>query len=140
MKTIGSTIIMLALASSLFADNGKELKLASPDGTHEIVFYQKQVSPAVNELCYRVDYKSQPVVNESRAGLELDNRIWEMALGVRNLKQPACWMDNLEVDSVTYQPETNLTWQCTRSLPGRHPLSLQERQLRLSAQYRGTCL
>ena len=72
MKTIGSTIIMLALASSLFADNGKELKLASPDGTHEIVFYQKQVSPAVNELCYRVDYKSQPVVNESRAGLELD--------------------------------------------------------------------
>lgn len=34
MKTIGSTIIMLALASSLFADNGKELKLASPDGTH----------------------------------------------------------------------------------------------------------
>ena len=68
MKTIGSTIIMLALASSLFADNGKELKLASPDGTHEIVFYQKQVSPAVNELCYRVDYKSQPVVNESRAG------------------------------------------------------------------------
>lgn len=111
MKTIGSTIIMLALASSLFADNGKELKLASPDGTHEIVFYQKQVSPAVNELCYRVDYKSQPVVNESRAGLELDNRIWEMALGVRNLKQPACWMDNLEVDSVTYQPETNLTWQ-----------------------------
>ena len=49
MKTIGSTIIMLALASSLFADNGKELKLASPDGTHEIVFYQKQVSPAVNE-------------------------------------------------------------------------------------------
>ena len=73
MKTIGSTIIMLALASSLFADNGKELKLASPDGTHEIVFYQKQVSPAVNELCYRVDYKSQPVVNESRAGLELDS-------------------------------------------------------------------
>ena len=82
-----------------------------PDGTHEIAFYQKQVSPAANELCYRVDYKSQPVVNESRAGLELDNRIWEMALGARNLKQPACWMDNLEVDSVTYQPETDITWQ-----------------------------
>lgn len=111
MKTIGSTIIMLALVPSLFADNGKELKLTSPDGTHEIAFYQKQVSPAVNELCYRVDYKSQPVVNESRAGLELDNRIWEMALGARNLKQPACWMDNLEVDSVTYQPETDITWQ-----------------------------
>ena len=34
MKTIGSTIIMLALVPSLFADNSKELKLASPDGTH----------------------------------------------------------------------------------------------------------
>lgn len=89
MKTIGSAIIMLVLTPSLFADNGKELKLTSPDGTHEIAFYQKQVSPAANELCYRVDYKSQPVVNESRAGLELDNRIWEMALGARNLKQPA---------------------------------------------------
>ncbi len=111
MKTIGSAIIMLVLTPSLFADNGKELKLTSPDGTHEIAFYQKQVSPAANELCYRVDYKSQPVVNESRAGLELDNRIWEMALGARNLKQPACWMDNLEVDSVTYQPETDITWQ-----------------------------
>ena len=50
MKTIGSTIIMLALVPSLFADNSRELKLASPDGTHEIAFYQKQVSPAVNEL------------------------------------------------------------------------------------------
>jgi len=37
MKTIGSTIIMLALVPSLFADNSRELKLASPDGTHEIV-------------------------------------------------------------------------------------------------------
>ena len=50
MKTIGSAIIMLVLTPSLFADNGKELKLTSPDGTHEIAFYQKQVSPAANEL------------------------------------------------------------------------------------------
>ena len=89
MRSYTCLLYTSALASSLFADNGKELKRASPDGTHEIVFYQKQVSPAVNELCYRVDYKSQPVVNESRAGLELYNLIWEMALGVRNLKQPA---------------------------------------------------
>ena len=41
-------------------------------------------------------FKGQPVIEESRAGLELDNRIWEMALGQRKLIQPACWMDNLE--------------------------------------------
>lgn len=97
MKNINSAIIMLVFgSSSLFAGNPKELKLASPDGTHEVAFYQKQTSPIVNELCYRVTFKGKPVINESRAGLELDNRIWEMALGARDIKQPACWMDNLE--------------------------------------------
>ena len=110
MKNINSAIMMLAFSSTLLAGNTKELKLASPNGTQEIAFYQKQVSPSVNELYYRVDYKGNSVINESRAGLELDNRIWEMALGARDLKQPACWMDNLEVDSVAYQPETNITW------------------------------
>lgn len=95
---------------SLAAEDAKELKLASPDGTHEVVFSQKRVSPQVNEICYRVDYKHQPVLKDSRAGLGLDNRIWEMALGVRNLKQPACWMDNLEVDSVVYQPSVDNVW------------------------------
>lgn len=95
---------------SLAAENAKELKLASPSGTHEVVFGQRRVSSQVNEICYRVDYKHQPVLEDSRAGLGLDNRIWEMALGVRNLKQPACWMDNLEVDSVVYQPSVDNVW------------------------------
>lgn len=98
-------------AATLIAGNTKELKLASPAGTHQIVFQQKQASPQVNEVYYSVSYKGEPVLENSRAGLGLDNRIWEMALGVRNLKQPACWMDNLEVDSVAYQPTINNTWQ-----------------------------
>lgn len=95
---------------SLVAENSKELRLASPGGMHEVVFSQKRVSPQVNEICYRVDYRNQPVLEDSRAGLGLDNRIWEMALGVRNLKQPACWMDNLEVDSVAYLPPVDHVW------------------------------
>ncbi|WP_294591986.1 glycoside hydrolase family 97 protein [uncultured Bacteroides sp.] len=101
----------LVSAATLIAGNTKELKLASPAGTHQIVFQQKQASPQVNEVYYSVSYKGEPVLENSRAGLGLDNRIWEMALGVRNLKQPACWMDNLEVDSVGYQPTINNTWQ-----------------------------
>ena len=95
---------------SLAAENPKELRLASPGGMHEVVFSQKRVSPQVNEICYRVDYRNQPVLEDSRAGLGLDNRIWEMALGVRDLKQPACWMDNLEVDSVAYLPPVDHVW------------------------------
>ena len=48
MKTIGSAIIMLVLTPSLFADNGKELKLTSPDGTHEIaVSYTHLTLPTI---------------------------------------------------------------------------------------------
>lgn len=111
MKRIVFILGTLVSAATLIAGNTKELKLASPAGTHQIVFQQKQASPQVNEVYYSVSYKGEPVLENSRAGLGLDNRIWEMALGVRNLKQPACWMDNLEVDSVAYQPTINNTWQ-----------------------------
>ena len=42
----------------------------------------------------------------SRAGLQLDNRTWELALA-RKINQVKCWMANLEVDSVLYQPAVN---------------------------------
>lgn len=111
MMKIGILFGALACAVSAWADNPKELKLVSPNGKQSIVFGQRQVAPERNELYYRVDYKGQPVIEDSRAGLEMDNRIWEMALGVRNLKQPACWMDNLEVDSVACLPAVDKTWK-----------------------------
>lgn len=111
MKKTGILLGALACSVSLFASGAKELKLSSPGGVQEVSFYQKQASLSVRTLCYRVSFKGQPVVEESRAGLELDNRIWEMALGQRDLKQPACWMDNLEVDSVTYAPTVDHTWK-----------------------------
>ena len=99
-----------ACTVSALAGDAKDLKLTSPNGVHTVLFQQKQISPEVNEVHYRVSYKGQPVLEESRAGLGLDNRIWEMALGVRDLKQPACWMDNMEVDSVAYLPAVDNLW------------------------------
>ena len=111
IKKTGFLLGAFAYAAVLFADNTRELKLSSPDGVQQVGFYQRQTAPAVNGLFYRVSFKGQPVIEESRAGLELDNRIWEMALGQRKLIQPACWMDNLEVDSVTYAPTVDNTWK-----------------------------
>ena len=111
IKKTGFLLGAFAYAAVLFADNTRELKLSSPDGVQQVGFYQRQTAPAVNGLFYRVSFKGQPVIEESRAGLELDNRIWEMALGERKLIQPACWMDNLEVDSVTYAPTVDNTWK-----------------------------
>lgn len=110
MKRTISLLVTFIFTVFLMAENIKELRLVSPGGMHEVVFSQKRISLQVNEICYRIDYKRQPVLEESRAGLGLDNCIWEMALGVRNLKQPACWMDNLEVDSVIYLPSVESVW------------------------------
>lgn len=111
MKKIGLFLCTFVATTALGAVSDKELKLSSPNGNQTVVFRQEQVVPDTRELCYQVTYKGIPVVEKSRAGLGLDNRIWEMALGVRNLKQPACWMDNLEVDSVTVLPGVDNTWQ-----------------------------
>ncbi len=111
MKNISFAITLLTISVSLAAETNKELRLSSPNGTHQVVFYQKQLSPQVNELCYKVAFKGEPVIQESRAGLELDNRIWEMALGQRNLVQPVSWMDNLEVDSITCLPSVDTIWK-----------------------------
>lgn len=110
MKKIGLFLWAFVTTTALGAVSDKELKLISPDGNQTVAFRQKQVETDARELCYKVVYKGKPVVEESRAGLELDNRIWEMALGVRNLKQPSCWMDNLEVDSVVYQSAVDNVW------------------------------
>lgn len=109
MKKIGFIMMAFACTTTLFAGNPKDLKLVSPDGTHEVQFQQKQVSPGVNEVLYQVNYKGRQVLAESRAGIDLDNRVWELALA-RKLKQVKCWMDNLEVDSVSYQPRVDNTW------------------------------
>ncbi len=99
------------IATTMQASNeDKVLKLFSPDGNQEVVFHQKQIQKEINEVRYAIKYKGQVVVKESRIGLDLDNRVWEMALGVRNLKQPDCWMDNMEVDSVKHLPQVDTTW------------------------------
>lgn len=84
------------------AEDGKGLHVSSPDGSQTVEFFQTQKAEGVHEVCYRIRFKGKDVLGNSRAGLDMDNRVWEKALGVRNLAQPECWMDNLTVDSVSY--------------------------------------
>lgn len=101
---------MLLCGLPLFAENDKTLKLDSPDGSHSVSFWQEKVTGGLNEMHYSISYKGRSVVKDSRAGLQMDNRVWEMALGFRDLKQPKCWMDLLEVDSVVALPSVDSTW------------------------------
>lgn len=95
-------IILPSIVSSAMADS---LALRSPDGRNEVSF-----SKSSKELTYSVKVDGKDVILPSRAGLDIDNRVWEMALGKRDLVQPDCWMDLLEVDSVTYHAAVDTTW------------------------------
>ena len=110
MKKIFFLCGMLLSRFPLMADNTNVLKLASPDGTHEVMFRQVKTAKGTNEVNYDVKFRGRPVIVHSRAGLEMDNWVWEMAIGMRNLEQPACWMDRLEVDSVVTHPSVDQTW------------------------------
>ena len=109
MKNLSLTIGLWVLGAAMCAAEPIELNLASPEGTHHVRFYETKSASGANKLCYEVNYNGKQVIKESQAGLQLDNRVWEMALGVRALKQPQCWMDNLEVDSVAYGSH-DTTW------------------------------
>lgn len=81
------------------------LSLKSPDGRNEVCFFKNG-----KELVYSVKTDGKDVILPSRAGLQLDNRVWEMALGKRDLVQPDYWMDMLVVDSVSYMELVDSVW------------------------------
>ena len=91
-----------AVSTALYAEKSTTLELTSPGGVHKVKFYGKTSASGANGLYYTVDFKDKSVLKESKAGLHVDNRVWEMALGKRTLQQPECWMDNMEIDSVSY--------------------------------------
>ena len=63
----------------------QELRLTSPDASHEVCFYQTAVTDGVCELRYSIAYRGTEVITDARAGLEMDNEVWEKALGFRSL-------------------------------------------------------
>ncbi len=101
-----SVFAFVCLSSVLMANASVgTLTLKSPDGRNEVNF-----SKNGKELLYSVRVDGKDVILPSRAGLQLDNRVWEMALGKRDLVQPDCWMDMLVVDSVTYAAPVDSVW------------------------------
>ncbi|MBR1480873.1 MAG: glycoside hydrolase family 97 catalytic domain-containing protein [Paludibacteraceae bacterium] len=75
------------------------VSLASPNNQLVATFSQTTAKPYVTT--YSLSYQGDTVLAPSRLGLNLDNRCWEMALGMRTLPQYADWMDPMEWDSVS---------------------------------------
>lgn len=99
-------LLIITLAALLpVGAAAQTMQLTSPDGRNRVEF-----SKPGKELTYTVTVDGKEVIKPSRAGLEIDNWAWEMALGKRTLEQPASWMDLLTVDSVTYNAPVDSTW------------------------------
>lgn len=90
--------ILLAVVSTSI------LTLSSPDGNQIINVGETINSDSSTVLNYDISFKGNPIVENGVMGVNLDNRIWEMALalGKRELEQRENWMDLLKVDSVSY--------------------------------------
>ncbi|MDE5585376.1 MAG: glycoside hydrolase family 97 protein [Muribaculaceae bacterium] len=102
IRTISLCAVLLGGVASIHADI---LSLSSPDGRKTVRFEKPG-----KELTYSVMVDGKDVILPSRAGLEVDNRTWEMALGKRDLAQPASWMDPLTVDSVSIGVSVDTVW------------------------------
>ncbi|MGN0036049.1 MAG: glycoside hydrolase family 97 catalytic domain-containing protein [Bacteroidaceae bacterium] len=110
MKHLTLTMGVLGMAAVLHAADGPTLRISSPEGSHTAEFRSDVRPDGTHELTYTVCFEGQPVLLPSQAGLHVDNRTWEMALGVRDLVQPRCWMDDFSVDSVRTLPSVDQTW------------------------------
>ena len=75
------------------------VSLLSPNGKFQANFEQTAEKPFVTS--YALSYENEAVLETSHLGLNLDNRCWEMALGMRTLPQYDSWMDPMEWDSVS---------------------------------------
>ena len=75
------------------------VNLVSPNGKFQANFEQTAQKPFVTT--YALTYEGETVLEPSRLGLNLDNRCWEMALGMRTLPQYDSWMDPMQWDSVS---------------------------------------
>lgn len=97
-------MFLLACGIHLSVYAAENLTLSSPSETMKVRVCQVAVGDSADRISYDVSFRDKPVVINSTLGLDLDNRAWEkaIALGKRQIKSQACWMDNFNVDSVTY--------------------------------------
>jgi len=109
MDSLRKALLTVALCGAT-ALTAQELHLTSPDGNHEVRFYQTAVADDVRELRYSIGYRGAEVITDARAGLEMDNEVWEKALGFRSLEQPESWMHRLVADSVSLTTEVDTLW------------------------------
>ena len=78
------------------------IRITSPDSLIHFHFYQRMDSDEQYHLYYSISYKDKVIIKESRMGLELDNKVWEMALA-EDIQRKDRWYYDLIFRTVEYK-------------------------------------
>ncbi len=108
MKTISFSInrrlpfLLLMLIIAVAAQAVETLQ--SPNGKYQFTFSQKD-----GKLMYNLNYANKPVVETGELGVNIDNHLVELAMGIP-VDNSKVWTHGMEVTSVDRRSENN-TWK-----------------------------
>ena len=105
MRTHLLTVLFcLCLLPSRLRAVGAQYTLTSPDGQYSV-----NVSVNGHRMTYAIDFAGENIVRESEVGIELDNRLFEAALGIPRDELPT-WSEGLRLRDVDTL-DVGQTWQ-----------------------------
>lgn len=94
-------LFLLLLLNVALQMNARET-IQSPDGKYNFTFAQKD-----GRLTYRLDYASKQVVEEGELGVNIDNHLVELAMGIP-VDTNKVWTKGMEVINVDRKTEDNI--------------------------------
>ncbi len=105
-------LLLLAIPALTKAQNvmtETRQELTSPDGAYRFTFYQRSLGEDNARMFYTLTYKNRPVVEESELGVQIENQLFESALGVPN---DTChfWCENLKLTDTDHR-KSDETWK-----------------------------
>ncbi len=104
MKKLNRKSVMLVIFLLLSVGTYAQEVLQSPNGKYNFVFLQKN-----NKLTYRLDYGGKSVVDEGELGVNVDNHLVELAMGIP-VDTNRVWTAGMEVIGVE-RVAVDTTWQ-----------------------------
>lgn len=97
IKYVTLLIAFTVSLSDIYAQPGKKLQdwtLHSPDGNYSVHITQHETAKDKRQLYYMVDYKGKNIIKTSALGIQLENQLFESALGIEN-DPSEWWCENL---------------------------------------------
>src|SRR5690606_9239862 len=120
IKYVTLLIAFTVSLSDIYAQPGKKLQewtLNSPDGNYNIYITQHETAKDKRQLYYTVDYKGKNIIKTSALGIQLENQLFESALGIEN-DPSEWWCENLDFQ----KEERNRSEEHTSELQSRENL------------------